>query len=140
MRTIKNTSTLFTLLENANHQQFIPALTGREPCSQEERELLSLTACLGNLNITDPTAIAKKQFSNSQTISKQLTQMIINQTNTPTMPQLQPIKSLLRRQNRELNETKAETVRETLPQPLKRAMDLAQEKGASIWLTALSTP
>ena len=53
------------------------------------------------------------------------------------MPQLQPIKSLLYRQTRELNETKAQTVRETLPQPLKRAMDLAQEKGASIWLTAL---
>ena len=60
MRTIENTSTLFTPLENAIHQQFIPALTGREPCSQEERELLSLPACLGGLNITDPTAIAKK--------------------------------------------------------------------------------
>ena len=137
MRTIENTSTLFTPLENAIHQQFIPALTGREPCSQEERELLSLPACLGGLNITDPTATAKKQFSNSQTISKELTQMITNQTDTHTMPQLQPIKSLLHHQNREMNETKAQMVRETLPQPLKRAMDLAQEKGASIWLTAL---
>ena len=34
MRTIENTSALFTLL--AIHQQFIPTLTWHEPCSQED--------------------------------------------------------------------------------------------------------
>ena len=62
MRTIANTSTLFTPLENAIYQQFILALTGHEQCSQEERKLLSLPARLGGLIITDPTAIAKKEF------------------------------------------------------------------------------
>ena len=60
-----------------------------------------------------------------------------HQSDRHTMPQLQPIKSLLHHQNHELNETKSQAVREMLPRPLKRAMDLAQEKGASIWLTAL---
>ena len=137
MRTCENTSKLFAPLEKAIHHQFIPALTGREPCSQEERELLSLPARLGGLNITIPTAIADKEYTNSQTISEQLTTMIIDQNDTHTIPQLKSIKSTLHSQNRHLNKTKAQEVRELLPPPLKRAIDLAQEKGASIWLTAL---
>ena len=137
MRTCENTTKLFAPLEKALHQQFIPALTRREPCSQAERELLSLPARLGGLNITIPTAIADKEYTNSQTISEQLTTMIIDQNDTHTIPQLKSIKSTLHSQNRHLNKTKAQEVRESLPPPLKRAIDLAQEKGASIWLSAL---
>ena len=43
-RTIPNTSDLFKLLENVIHSNFIPALTGRAPCSDDERLLLSLPA------------------------------------------------------------------------------------------------
>ena len=58
MRTCENTSAFFVPLEKAIHQQFITALTGCEPCSQEERQLLALPAHLGGLNIAIPTAIA----------------------------------------------------------------------------------
>ena len=136
MRTCENTSTLFVPLEKAIHQQFI---TGREPCSQEERELLSLPARLGGLNITIPTAITDKEHTNSQTISKQLTTMIINRSDTHTIPQLKSIKSALHSQNRQLNKTKAQEVRGSLPPPLNRAIDLAQEKGASIIVADSST-
>jgi hypothetical protein len=43
-RTIANTSDLFKPLENVIHSNFIPALTGRAPCSDDERLLLSLPA------------------------------------------------------------------------------------------------
>ena len=42
-------------------------------------------------------------------------------------------KNLRRNQEKEA----ASSIRETVPEPLKRAMDLAQEKGASSWLTSL---
>ena len=59
MRTINNTSQLFQPLETVIHQQLIPALTGREPCSPEERVLFSLPARHGGLNILNPMAIAE---------------------------------------------------------------------------------
>ena len=47
LRTVQDISPLLRPLEDAIHQQFLPALTGRPPCSPEERELLSLPVCLG---------------------------------------------------------------------------------------------
>ena len=47
LRTVQDISSLLRPLEDAIHQQFLPALTGRPPCSPEERELLSLPVRLG---------------------------------------------------------------------------------------------
>ena len=62
--------------------------------------------------------------------------MIISQTDTFTKPQFSAIKSTLTRQKRQLNENAAQEVKEQLPCSLQRAMELANEKGLSIWLTA----
>ena len=55
---------LFQPLENVIHQHFIPALTGQDPCSGLERELLALPCRLGGLNIPNPTTICEFQFVN----------------------------------------------------------------------------
>ena len=55
-RTIPNIQDLLRSLEIAIHQHFIPALTGREPCSVAERDLLALPARLGGLGLTNPTS------------------------------------------------------------------------------------
>lgn len=47
MRTIPDIQDLLTPLESEIHQTFIPALTGRPPGSQLERDLLSLPVRLG---------------------------------------------------------------------------------------------
>ena len=137
MRTINNTSSLFQPLENAIHQQFIPALTGREPCSPEERRLFSLPTRHGGLDIVNPVAIAENELAASKQISAPLMEMIINQTDTFTKPQLSTIKSTLNRQKRQFNENAAQEVNEQLPCSLQRAMELANGKGSPIWLTAL---
>ena len=92
MQTINNTSPLFQPLEDAIIQQFIPALTGQEPCSPEERRLLSLLVRLGGLNILNPVTIADRELSASNMISAPLKEMIINQMETFRKPNLQHIK------------------------------------------------
>ncbi len=137
MRTISDSSALFQPLETVIHQQFIPALTGREPCSPEERRLFALPARYGGLNITNPVAVAESELSASRKISAPLMEMIINQSDTFSKPQLNTIKSTLIRQKRHLLDAAAQEIREQLPGSLQRAMELASEKGSSIWLTAL---
>jgi len=58
MCTIESVGPLFQPLEDVIHQHFIFALTGEEPCSKLERELLSLLCQLGGLNIPNPTLIS----------------------------------------------------------------------------------
>jgi len=53
MQTVKSIGSLLQLLENAIHQFLIPAMSGRSPCSELERELFSLPCQLGGLNILD---------------------------------------------------------------------------------------
>ena len=62
MHTIESVGSLFQPLENVIHQHFIPALTGQDPCSGLERELLVLPFQLGGLNIPNPTTICKFKF------------------------------------------------------------------------------
>ena len=42
IRTIESVGSLFQPLENIMHQHFIPTLTGQDPCSGLEWELLAL--------------------------------------------------------------------------------------------------
>ena len=139
MRTIDDTGPLFKPLEDAIHQKFIPSLTGRDVCSYEERRLLSLPARLGGLNIINPMEIAKSEFEASQSISAPLAEMIVNQTkpNSFERPILQSIKTQVKQSKQQFLEDKTRDVREQSSPHMQRAMDLASEKGASIWLTAL---
>jgi len=59
MYTIELVGPLFQPLEDVIHQHFIPALTGREPCSKLERELLSLPCWFDGLNFPNPTFFNK---------------------------------------------------------------------------------
>ena len=71
-RTIPNIQDLLRSLEIAIHQHFIPALTGREPCSVAERDLLALPARLGGLGLTNPTSESAHAFEASKSITLQL--------------------------------------------------------------------
>ena len=52
MRTIQGISALFHPLETAIHRHLIPAITGRPPCSSEERELCHSQSDLEDLVLT----------------------------------------------------------------------------------------
>ena len=137
MRTNNDINTLFQPLEDVIKQTFIPALTGRGQCSEEERNLLTLPLRYGGLNIVNSTTMANAEFNSSQKISEPLKEMIIDQRESFTKPQLQSIKNDLRKQKIEEIENSATQIRENLSQTKQRMMDLACEKGASSWLSAL---
>ena len=82
--TVSNESVgaFFRPLEEAIHQHFLPALTGRMPSSEVERELLSLPCRSGGLNIPNPTCCSDFQFSSSKLLSASLVAMIQQQTFT----------------------------------------------------------
>ena len=107
LRTIKDIDTLFQPLEDAISQTFIPALTGRCQCSYEERKLLSLPLRSGGLNIINPVISASGEYRASQKISEPLKEMIIEQKESYTRPQLQSIKSNLRRKKQQESENVA---------------------------------
>ena len=54
MHTIESVGAFFNHSKEAIHQHFLPALTGRMPSCEVERELLSLPCCFGGLNISNP--------------------------------------------------------------------------------------
>ena len=127
MRTMKDIDTLFQPLEDAISQTFIPALTGRCQCSYEERTLLSLPLRSGGLNIINPVTSASGEYHASQKISEPLKEMIVEQKESYTRPQLQSIKSNLRRKKQQEIENVALQVRESLPPPKQRTCYVKKE-------------
>ena len=79
LRTVPDVGPLLQPLEEAIHQIFLPALTGRAPCCPMERELLSLPTCLGGLGIIDPSKTAGSEFATSTKLSAPLTALIVAQ-------------------------------------------------------------
>ena len=117
--------------------RLIPALTGRPPPNDSERELLALPVRLGGLGIVNPTHLPTNEHLVSVKVSSDL---ILNQEAEYPFQcfdaQMQA-KRAAHKQNRNYAKTSATTLRTTIPAPLQRAMDLAQESGASSWLTSL---
>ena len=137
MRTIESVGSLFQPLEDVLHQHFIPALTGRDPCSEVERELLALPCRLGGLNIPNPTTICEFQFSASKKLSGPLASLILRQSDEFSIPSLHSIKSEIRRARQLLLTANFDDVKSRLDSTLQRTMDLLRVKCSSNWLTAL---
>ena len=127
-------------LEDIIKSQLIPAWTGRAPPNDLERELFALPAHLGGLGIINPASRSSKEFQASVSISAPLSHLIESQQ--PDYPwetldaQVQA-KETCRKQRQEDLKSSAANIKSTLSDSLKLAVDLAQEKGASTWLTSL---
>ena len=132
-----NISHLLQPLEDTIRSQFIPTLTGHAPPSDSVRHLLALPPRLGGLGIVNPTKMSEFEHSASMKQSSPLRDLILEQDPLYSYKAQTKAKSAVRRQRKEMLESAAGDLRPELPTSLRRAMDLAQEKGASSWLTAL---
>ena len=92
MRTIPNIGPLFKPLEDAIYLQLIPLLTGHS-YSTSERELLSLPCRLSGLGVANPTIIADSQYNASTKITNPLKDVIIQQSMTAQLPDVNFIKN-----------------------------------------------
>ena len=127
-------------LEDVIRTQLIPAWTGRAPPNDLERELFALPARLGGLGITNPVSRVSKEYQASGSISAPLCQLIESQQPDYPWESLDAqarAKQTIRKKRLEDSKTAAVNTHSALSESLKRAMDLAQEKGASTWLTSL---
>ena len=139
-RTFQGIGTLLQPLEPIMRSKFIPALTGQPPPSDEVRDLLALPARLGGIALTSPTSAADVEFLASTRVSDHLKKAILQQNfeyPDDVINEQIEAKSEVHRMKREQSTQAAEILKQSLSTSLKHSMDLAQEKGASIWLTSL---
>ena len=140
MRTTPGIGDLLQPLEDKIVNCLLPAITGRDTLSSIERELLALPARLGGMGIPNPTLQAHASYLGSKRITAPLAALIIQQSGEiPEEIKMNQAKEKrqVRQQRQDEEKKRQEELLRVLPPSLKRAMELASEKGASIWLTAL---
>ena len=139
-RTVPNMGSQFHPLENILRTDFIPAITGRPPPNDTDREVFALPARSGGLGLLNPAKQCDLQFSASQSISKPLIESILQQDHEYSFECLEAqmsAKSLIKQQRREQSTLTADTIKQRLTSAHTRALELASERGASNWLTSL---
>ena len=139
-RTISGIADLLKPLEEKIRCQFLPSLTGRKAFSDEERDLLALPVRLGGLGITNPVKQTAHQYATSLKITAPLAALIVQQSTTcpQDVRDSQAREKMETRNTRRRQETlMASELSARLSNTQRRAMNLASEKGASSWLTAL---
>ena len=118
----------------------LPILTDKPGITDQERALLELPARLGGLGITNATKTAYANHHNSVQLTRPLVQLIQQQMQRCSQAvriEQASIKRDIKQRNRRSQQEIANNLKEELPARLTRAMELASEKGASIWVVAL---
>ena len=138
-RTISDIGHLFEPLEDAIRDKFIPAVVGRT-VSDIERRILALPVRFGGMGIQNPVEIADIERSNSVRITETLKNIICNQERNFENLNEELVRETINltkqeKENRLMQEF--EYIKSQVNVNLKRSLDLAREKGAGSWLTAL---
>ena len=135
-----NISSNLLPLEVTIRTKIIPALTGRYQPNDAERDLITLPARLGCIALANPSQVTNPEFLSSTKITEALKEAIIKQdfqyTNEIVAHQLEAKTNVYKLRREQAMQT-SEQLKVNLSHSLKRSMDLAQEEGASSWLTAL---
>ena len=137
-RTTHNISDLLLSLDNAIRSLLLPELTGQLPPSDLLTRLFALPARLGGLGIKIPSMASEREYLSSIQATSALSNNILLQTekySEDTLTAQLHAKSLIRSNNSYYNSNTAKFICSLLPQSLNTAVSLAQEQGASTWLT-----
>ena len=138
-RTIPDIGESLMPLENCIRNVFIPAISNGHICTDEEREILALPPRLGGLGIPNPTKVADQEYHNSLKITANLKEKIINQDRI-VKNDVYEIKTIRREISKARQLAQEEELRNIIPrisEDMRLRLAMAQEVGASNWLTAL---
>ncbi len=139
-RTVPDISAFLQPLEDDIRTKLIPALTGRPPPNDCERKLLAQPVRLGGLGLGNPSERSSDEFTASLQVTDALKNLISDKNQCYTyeayVEQMNAKANIHNRRRLQQSET-AGRLKSTLTSSLQRSMTLAQEKGASSWLTAL---
>ena len=139
-RVTPNISHLLNPLDVTLKAKLLPALTGRPTPNDQECALFALPARHGGMGISIPSKSAERELHYSLQVTSPLVAKILEQNQQygyEIINHQQRNKASIRRQNDEASSNEADDLHSQLPPHLQKAVNLAQEKGASTWLTAL---
>ena len=138
-KTNSNLTQFLQPLTKAIDSDLIPALTGQSAPGETMTKVFVLPTRRGGLGIIDPLSL-HREFTYSLKVAEPLTKLILQQQYQVTEKVLQQqsvLKASVKRQKNLVISVTDDEVPANLNINLKRAVDLAKEKGASVWLTAL---
>jgi hypothetical protein len=137
-RTVPDISNCFEPLEKVIREEFIPVLVGRS-ISDHERCIFELPVRFGGMGVSNPVKTADNEFKNSMYVSEKLTAQIYDQ-DTSSQPDLTDIRARKKHvdDEKDSEHLKVFTDLKSKSSPhMQRLLDLACEKGAGAWITAL---
>ncbi|XP_047494101.1 uncharacterized protein LOC125042504 [Penaeus chinensis] len=139
MRAVPNIRHLLQPIEDTIKRDFIPALSGGRNSTDLERAILELPPRMGGMGITNPCKISDTEHRNSVRLTGHLTQHIVSQIRQGEINEAEQKKMILEiTKTREENQkAELENLLSQLSEDQQRRMQMAQEVGASNWLTAL---
>ena len=137
LRTLPDIQDLLEPLESAISRVLIPAITDRQ-CGQLDRDILALPVRLGGLGVANPSGDANLDYTSSVKVTAPLVEQIVAQVHQlPEDSLIRSVKQEVKAERAKNLEKRAERLKEVAPQKTRRALDLATEKGSSMWLTSL---
>ena len=139
-RTTPNISHLFKSLDYFINTTFLPVLMEQPLCNDLLRELLSLPIREGGLGIVEPSKAADSQYANSLMITTPLVSILTGNSSATVLDardQILQAKSSVHHSNRVQTKKRFEKIYQQLSVALKKCIDIAREKGASSWLSAI---
>lgn len=138
LRTIEDLSEKMGPVEEEIRQNLLPTITGRESPTDVIRDLFALPTRNGGLGMTDPSR-DNTHFENSAATTKPLVDAILNKKNVLRDVQAEywTLRQAMQSEEHKKQESRTQGVKDTLPANTLRSFDLASERGASSWLTAL---
>ncbi len=139
-KTIPDLSAILLPIEQKLHREFLPSLTGQNTFNQIKRDLMSLPVRLGGMSIKNPAENCFSFYNSSKIITAPLRKLLHDQSESlpyQTINDQIEAKNEVKKQSREAQTESSTNLSSVLPAPLKRAVDIAQEKGASSWLSTL---
>jgi hypothetical protein len=139
-RTMRQVGTLMQPIETIIRQKFLPTLFGNTmTISDNERKLYALPGRLGGLGVDNPVLGAGHMYLESVEFTKPLKDLIVSSTAelTINVEDQKSKKASIKREREKRLHKEAKDLGADVSLELQRAMDLAQEKGASAVMTAL---
>jgi len=119
---------------------FLPVLTEQPQCNELLRELLSLPIREGGLGIVEPSKATESQYANSVLITSPLVSILTGKSSATVLDaryQMLQAKSTVYHSNCEQTKEHFDKIYQQLSVALKKCVDIACEKGASSWLSAI---
>ena len=127
---------IFAPLEHQIRFEFIPTLTGQAPPNQSIRDLIGFPTALGGLNLPNPTTICSDHFNASKKMTTPLVEQITTQESRSNSRNQSEIRNEIKAEKHKEEREQLSALTKDFPPPLQKSIQLAQEKGASTWLSA----